>query len=101
MPFFFLAKDKIDAWAGRLAEEAHVCFPAVREDRVHFDRYDPKWLTSESGRPVWALERIRAAEPIKGFLFAAREMVARFPDTGQRNTAREGRQIVIGAKSCD
>ena len=98
---FHLARDKIDVWAGRLAEEYSVYFPAIVEDRVHFQKYEPRRQSAETtSAPVWALERIRPVEPIKAFLFSPRETVARFP-------GREGlpdkhrKQVIIGAKSCD
>jgi len=106
MPFFYLAKDKIDLWAARLAEEYAVYFPAIRENCVHFQRFDAKFLdrgrdaTSCRLPPVWALERIRAVEPVKSFLFAARETVASFPSS-EPPPGKQRRQIIIGAKNCD
>jgi len=100
VPFFFLAKDKIDVWAARLAEEYSVYFPARIENQVHFHKFN---LTSGEGRalrPPWALERIRAVEPVKAFLFAARETVASFPNH-DRVPEKQRKQIVIGAKNCD
>jgi hypothetical protein len=97
MPFFFLARDKINQWAARLAEEHSVYFPATRENQVHFQRFSS---SSSVDTTAWALNRIRAAEPLKAFLFSARETVALMPDsTGLPEKGRK--QIIIGAKSCD
>jgi NAD-dependent dihydropyrimidine dehydrogenase PreA subunit len=117
---FYLARDKIDVWAARLAEEYTVYFPAVREEKVHFQKYSPHPKDNPADRPVWALERIRAVEPLKGFLFAPRETVARFPPedgdcpsdsaaslghaesgTVPDSRTRRGKQLILGAKGCD
>lgn len=99
MPFFFLAKDRIGVWAVRLAEEYAVFFPGVIENRVHFHKLN---LASEDGgivQPPWALDRIRAVEPVKAFLFSARETVASFPSHDSEAKARK--QIIFGVKNCD
>jgi hypothetical protein len=99
VPLFYLAKDKVNDWAKLLAEEHAVFFPALVQEKVHFRRFEAKLLSSGE-KPVWALERIRAVEPVKAFLFAAREAVARFPDpAGLPDKHRK--QVVIGAKACD
>lgn len=100
MPFFFLAKDKIDIWASKLAEEFAVYFPALCEDSVHFRKFNSRTVSSTGNQTIWALDRIRAVEPVKAFLFEARETVARFPAT-EPLPGKERRQIIIGAKNCD
>jgi hypothetical protein len=98
VPFFFLAKDKIGAWAARLAEEYAVFFPGVIENRVHFHRLNLTSEGSDVAQPTWALDRIRADEPVKAFLFSARETVAANPQSAIRNPRK---QIIFGAKNCD
>jgi NAD-dependent dihydropyrimidine dehydrogenase PreA subunit len=46
-----------------------------------------------------ALQRIRAAEPVKSFLFPARQQVASFPE--EFAPAEPERQILFGVKNCD
>jgi hypothetical protein len=99
VPFFFLAKDKIGAWAARLAEEYAVFFPGVIENRVHFLKFNLTSEGSDVAKPQWALERIRAVEPVKAFLFSAREEAASFPGRDSGEKARK--QIIFGAKNCD
>jgi NAD-dependent dihydropyrimidine dehydrogenase PreA subunit len=100
VPFFFLAKDKVDAWAARLAEEYSVYFPARIENQVHFHKFNLTDEANRAARPAWALEGIRAVEPVKAFLFAARETVASFPNQ-DRVPEKQRKQIIIGAKNCD
>ena len=100
MPFFFLAKDKVDVWAARLAEEYSVYFPARIENQVHFHKFNLTGADASATRPPWALEQIRAVEPVKAFLFAARETVASFPNA-EHMPEKQRKQIVIGAKNCD
>lgn len=80
----------------RLAGDATVFFPAVVKDHVHWRRFDGGQGGDE---PVWALDRIRAAEPVKSFFFSPRERVAALPEPVE--TAEPGRRILFGVKNCD
>lgn len=100
MPFFYLARDRIDLWAARLAEEYSVYLPALKENKVHFQKFEPQLTDKSETHPVWALERIRAVEPVKSFLFPARETAGHFPSP-EGLPGKYRKQIIIGAKNCD
>ncbi|MFO7676385.1 MAG: 4Fe-4S dicluster domain-containing protein [bacterium] len=72
--------------------------PAIAKEQVHWQRLSPE--ATESADAIGAaLKRIRAAEPVKTFLFSPREKVAELPGRFEPGPAE--RRILFGAKACD
>ena len=88
-------------WLAKLTREFTVFVPVEIEGKVHWHRVGESDLsaTADATGPKWALERIRAAEPVKAFLFQPRETVASFPE--QLDAPQPERTLLLGVKSCD
>ncbi len=99
MKLHFLPIARRNDWVARLAAEAAVFVPAVVKDAVHWHRLREEDLKAADSGPVWALDRIRAAEPVKSFFFSPRERVASFPEATE--PAEPAKRVLFGAKSCD
>jgi sulfhydrogenase subunit beta (sulfur reductase) len=87
-----------DQWLLKLSGFFAVFAPRVAEGRVHWQRTG----AAESGGSdtlTPALRRIRAAEPVKSFVFAPRRAVGALPVEPVQPDS--GRQVLFGAKSCD
>lgn len=94
----FLATAASLDWLKTLAGDAALFFPTIIKDQVHWQRLDPAALGGTDG-PVPALERVRAAEPVKSFFFSPREKVAEMPGEFKPDPAEK--RILFGAKACD
>ncbi|MEO0080355.1 MAG: 4Fe-4S dicluster domain-containing protein [candidate division WOR-3 bacterium] len=101
MEAYFLPFGKLNSWLSRLSREFTVFVPAEVEGQVHWHRLvDSDLLDStDAAKPNWALDRIRAAEPVKSFLFRSRELVATFPE--RLDVPQSERVLLLGVKSCD
>jgi len=93
---YFLPNDRRSAWFTRLAGSFNVFYPALIEDRIHWQKYNQADFQIEK----LALKQIRAAEPIKPFLFAPRERVASFPEPLVPEPSPV-QALLFGVKSCD
>lgn len=96
MDTFFLPNERRSNWLARLAVKFDVFYPRLSEERIHWQKYSQVDFQIEN----LALKQIRAAEPIKPFLFAPRERVASFPEplAPEPNPARA---LLFGLKGCD
>ena len=99
---YFLPNPRRGAWLARLAGQFNLFYPAEIEKRIHWQRYNSGEFQLEGV----ALKRIRAAEPIKGFLFAPRERVASFPQPLAPESVNVApgpgvRTLLFGVKGCD
>lgn len=88
-----------EQWLSRLLERFVVYVPSVKQDRVHWHRFAPTDLGQKDDTLTPALVRIRAAEPVKSFMFQPRQQVAAMP--AEEKPAEEKPRLLIGAKSCD
>jgi hypothetical protein len=86
-------------WLSALLAQYSVFVPAIVEDRVHWRRLESAELGGDGDNLTPALRRIRAAEPVKSFLFTSREKVATFPE--RLEPAEPKVQVLFGVKSCD
>ncbi|MGC8797716.1 MAG: 4Fe-4S dicluster domain-containing protein [candidate division WOR-3 bacterium] len=96
MDTYFLPNEQRGSWLARLAGKFDVFYPGVVEERVHWQKYNPSDFQIEQ----LALRQIRAAEPIKPFLFAPRERVASFPEP-LAPEPEPVRALLFGLKGCD
>lgn len=96
MATYFIAYRDCGGWISRLASRFNLYYPALLENRVHWQRYSPQDFQLER----LALRPIRAAEPIKPFLFAPRERVASFPEPVSPELT-DGPTLLFGVKGCD
>lgn len=94
----FLANASSLDWLRSLAGDAAVFFPTIIKDQVHWQRFEPA-APAGTDAPAPALERVRAAEPVKSFFFSPREKVAEMPGRFEPGPAE--RRILFGAKACD
>ncbi len=76
-------------------EKYKLFLPAAVDEKVHWQQFNPTEFKVEN----LALSRIRAAEPIKAFLFSPRERVAGFPESMEPVAA--GQALLFGVKGCD
>lgn len=93
---YFLANARCGAWFSRLAGRFNLFYPALLEERVHWQKYVPAGFRLEQ----LALRQIRAAEPIKPFLFSPRERVASFPEPLSPD-GKDMPTLLFGLKGCD
>jgi ferredoxin len=99
LPCFVLPREALGQWLASLANRFNVFVPQVIGNRSHWHRYV---LEGETAGPdgVWAgLKSIRAAEPVKSFLFQPRHRVGSFPDRLEPVEMRP--QVLFGMKNCD
>lgn len=93
---YFLPNPRCAAWLARLAGGCNLFYPAEIKQGVHWQRLNPAEFNIED----LALRKIRAAEPIKPFLFSPREKVASFPQPVEPE-GLEVRTLLFGVKGCD
>ncbi len=96
---FSLPANSRAQWLVRLLERFAVFLPTVSQERVHWHRLAPTDLEQKADTLTPALVRIRAAEPVKSFLFQPRQQVAALPE--EEKPKDEKPRLLIGAKSCD
>ncbi|MFO7650449.1 MAG: 4Fe-4S dicluster domain-containing protein [bacterium] len=94
-----LRKDQQANWLAKLSESFAVFVPVGTENHVHWQRHAPPGSPGTTQSPVPALEEIRAAEPVKAFLFSSRETVAGLPDPLTPGPAEK--RVLFGVKACD
>ncbi len=92
---YFLPKERSQNWVTRLAGEFNLFLPLRVEGKTHWQKYDAGNFAIEQ----LALSDIRAAEPIKAFLYRPREVVATFPNPME--PADETPALLFGVKGCD
>ncbi len=92
---YFISFERVSTWLARLAGEYNLFFPAEVQDKVHWQRYRSENFKIED----LALKSIRAAEPVKSFLFSPRERVATFPEPSV--PPQPEAVLLFGIKSCD
>lgn len=66
---------------------------------MHWQRFAPPGKPGEAKSPVPALDEIRAAEPVKAFLFSPRETVAGLPEPVE--PVEPEKRVLLGLKGCD
>jgi NAD-dependent dihydropyrimidine dehydrogenase PreA subunit len=86
-------------WLGKLLDRFSVFLPEVSQDRVHWHRLAPTDFGQQQDFFTPALERIRAAESVKSFMFQPRQRVASMPEA--KPPQEEKPRLLIGAKNCD
>lgn len=95
MDIFFLPNERCIEWLARLGDEYKIFLPISVNGKVHWQPFDKAKLSLET----IALREIRAAEPIKAFLFRPRESVATFPQPLEPAPAPPA--LLFGVKACD
>lgn len=93
---YFLPNQKRVNWLARLAGGHNLFIPVKAGNGVHWQRFDNEKFDLDT----LALKEIRAAEPIKSFLFSPRERVALFPEPLEE-PADGKRALLFGVKGCD
>ncbi len=94
-----LRREQQAKWLAKLAESFAIFVPAGIENHVHWQRLGPPGNLAESQSPVPALDEIRAAEPVKAFLFSPRETVAGLPEPVEPGQTEK--RVLFGIKACD
>jgi NAD-dependent dihydropyrimidine dehydrogenase PreA subunit len=94
-----LRKDQQAKWLAKLSASFAVFLPAGSENHVHWQRFTPPGKPGDTPSPVPALDEIRAAEPVKAFLFSPRETVAGLPDPVEPRVPEK--RVLLGVKACD
>ncbi len=92
---YFLPNERREKWVARLAGEFNLFLPVQIEGKIHWQKYDKGNFAIDQ----LALSEIRAAEPIKAFLYRPREVVATFPKP--IDPAQEMSALLFGVKGCD
>jgi sulfhydrogenase subunit beta (sulfur reductase) len=98
MESYVIPKTKFDELLLNLLKEFEVYLPVIEEDKQHFRKLSSKDFAATETRPVWALEKIRPSESLKGFFFSPRLKVAGYDEEMIKN---ETKRLIIGAKNCD
>jgi len=93
---YFLPNERRINWITRLAGGHNLFLPVKVNSSVHWVRFDKGNFDINA----LALKEIRAAEPIKPFLFSPRERVALFPEP-LKEPANETPALLFGVKGCD
>ncbi len=96
MAIYFLPNERRVNWLARLAGGYNLFIPVKAGNGVHWQRFDKEKVDLDS----LALKEIRAAEPIKSFLFSPRERVALFPEPLEE-PADGNPALLLGVKGCD
>lgn len=93
-PIRFLQNPDFPAWLDRLAEAFSVFLPAPEGGHFSWRR----WRDGAPGQPD--LSGFRTVEPVKAFLFRAREVVARsFRPSREQDGSRPS--ALVGVRGCD
>ena len=96
---YLLAKSNVHQWLSKLTARYAVFVPMERETQVHWHLLVPSDLEKEPDTIAPAQRRIRASEPVKSFMFQARQTVGSFPEPLQ--LAHPGPRVLLGIKNCD
>lgn len=94
-----LRKNQQANWLAKLSEGFAVFLPVGTENHVHWQRHAPPGSPGNTQSPVPALEQIRAAEPVKAFMFSPRETVAGLPEPLDPGPVQK--RVLFGVKACD
>ncbi len=87
----------METWLASLLDGATVYVPTIVDSQVHWQRYTAGAIV-DGTELLRALGGIRAAEPVKSFLFSPRAVVAGMPKAPEPVAAH---QVVFGMKNCD
>ena len=98
MESFVIPKTKFDELLQSLLNEFEIYLPVTEENKQHFRKLNSKDLEATEKKPIWALEKIRPSESLKGFFFSPRLKVASYDGVMIKN---ETKRLIIGAKNCD
>lgn len=94
-----LSREQQVQWLERIGARFTLFVPQAVENHIHWQKFGPPGSLGGTQSPVPALTQIRAAEPVKSFLFKSRETVATFPDPLE--LASSDKQVLFGVKGCD
>ncbi|MDH5187194.1 MAG: hypothetical protein OEW70_09050, partial [candidate division WOR-3 bacterium] len=94
MESFVIPKTKFDELLQSLLNEFEIYLTVTEENKQHFRKLNSKDLEATEKKPIWALEKIRPSESLKGFFFSPRLKVASYDGVMIKN---ETKRLIIGA----
>jgi len=102
MAILYLPKEKYNAWLAKLNDTFTVFYPDLIKDKVHYKKLSKKYFDDPYYAMDKALEKIRPAEALKGFLYRPKEKVGGLENKSSIELKTDSSpQIIIGAKNCD
>lgn len=96
MRSYFLPNERCAQWLNRLSGRFNLFTPVKIGSAVHWQRFDQNKFEFSA----LALKEVRAAEPIKPFLFSPRERVATIPEP-LKEPVDKTPALLFGVKGCD
>lgn len=105
MSILFLNRFSFSQWLLKIRESYIVYLPEILEDKVHYNKISVDDTFDKIASEVLiyqALEKIRVAEPLKGFFFNPRVKVGGLTKKTKLDIRHDTTpRLIIGAKSCD